>query len=167
MCVSLSLCLFLFVEKKKKKAVIAVITLQERWRVATRAFNRDKRSCHGPGNGIAKVVSSSLYRPRFICIKVRATYNHRSYQLASHNFFRLLPPFSSLLATLSIRYVDHVSDKFSPLYGICPHSANRGDNTLVHVSNLLFKWWGFCRGDTKRLDTKSTIIYRLDYRQYS
>lgn len=72
---SLSLFLLLFVGKKK--AVIG--TVQERWRVATRAFNRDKRSCHGTGNGIAKVVSSSLYRPRFICIKVRATYNHRSW----------------------------------------------------------------------------------------
>lgn len=57
-----SLSLSLFVEKKK--AVIG--TAQERWCVATRAFNRDKRSCHGPGNGITKAVrleslSAALY----------------------------------------------------------------------------------------------------------
>lgn len=62
---SLSLSLALFGEEEG-------LLSQERWRVATRAFNRDRRSCHGPGDGITIRKLSSLYRPRFICIKVRA-----------------------------------------------------------------------------------------------
>lgn len=47
---------------------------QGRWRVATRAFNRDKRSCHEAGSGITIRELEPVYRARSLR---EAVYLHR------------------------------------------------------------------------------------------
>lgn len=63
-------CLFWFCSL----SVALIATAQRRWRVATRAFNRDKRSCHEAGSGITIRELESVYRcvKQFICIEANA-----------------------------------------------------------------------------------------------
>jgi len=70
-------------------SVALIATTQGRWRVATRAFNRDKRSCHEAGSGITIRELESVYR----CIEANTpgvVALHSSLIFPSFSYFFLL-----------------------------------------------------------------------------